>query len=68
MLEIHPEYLVDKEKHTKAVILPLSDWEKIVEELEELDDIREYDRAKAACQESIPFEQAVHEIEGRHDA
>jgi hypothetical protein len=31
--------------------------------LEELDDIRAYDQAKAGQQETIPFEQAVREIQ-----
>jgi hypothetical protein len=37
---------------------------RIVEDLEELDDIRAYDRAKAGPSETIPFDQAVSEIKG----
>jgi len=44
----------------------MAEWERIVEELEELDDIRAYDEAKSDPQEAIPFEQAVREVhEGR---
>ena len=68
MLTIHPEFVVDKEQRTRAVLLPMGDWEKVIEELEELDDIREYDRAKSASQESVPFDQAVHEIQEGYDA
>jgi hypothetical protein len=35
----------------------------LLEELEELESIRAYDRAKAQADEVIPFEQAVAEIE-----
>jgi hypothetical protein len=50
------------------VLLPMADWERIVEELDELDDIRAYDEAKAGPQETVPFEQAVREIEERREA
>jgi hypothetical protein len=33
-----------------------------MEELEELDDIRAYDLAKAGSQEAIPFRQAMQEL------
>ena len=67
MMELHPEYVVDKNKHPKAVLLPFDEWEKLTEELEELDDIRAYDTAKASSQQCIPFEQAVQEIEEGYD-
>ncbi|MBI2907414.1 MAG: hypothetical protein HYX92_07165 [Chloroflexi bacterium] len=62
MLTIHPEYLVDENQRRKAVVLSLAEWQQVVEELEELDDIRAYDKAKSGPQESVPFEQAVREI------
>ena len=68
MVTVHPEYVVDKDKHTKAVLLPISEWEQIVDALEELDDIRAYDEAKASPQDSIPFDQAVREIQEGNDA
>ena len=63
MVTVHPEYIVDEEKHTRAILLPISEWEEVMDELEELDDIRAYDEAKASSQDSIPFEQAVREIQ-----
>ncbi|MDM8565864.1 hypothetical protein QUF74_09450 [Candidatus Halobeggiatoa sp. HSG11] len=60
MIQIHPEYIFDKELRKKAVIIPSLEWDIIVSEMEELDDIRAYDAAKE--EESIPFEQAVDEI------
>lgn len=68
MANIHPEYVVDEKQRRKAVLLPLSEWNRILEDLEELDDIRAYDRAKAGSQESIPFEQAVREIRKESEA
>ncbi len=68
MLTLHPKYVVDSKKQPTAVLIPFSDWEKVVAELEELDDIRAYDKAKAASQKSIPFDQAVREIQAEYDA
>jgi len=63
MVALHPEYVVDEKQHRKSVLLPVAEWEQVVEELEELDDIRAFDAAKAGSQEAVPFEQAVHEIQ-----
>jgi PHD/YefM family antitoxin component YafN of YafNO toxin-antitoxin module len=68
MVTVHPEYVVDKDKHPKAVLLPISEWEEVMDALEELDDIRAYDEAKASPQDSVPFDQAVREIQEGHDA
>ncbi len=68
MLKINPQYVVDQKQRRKSVLLSLAEWERILEELEELDDIRAYDAAKKAPQESVPFEQAVREIEKEYEA
>lgn len=62
MISVHEEYLVDEAGNRKAVVLPLAAWQQIKEELEELDDIRAYDEAKAQPSEPVPFEQAMREI------
>jgi hypothetical protein len=62
---LHPQYVVDENRTPKAVLLPVDEWDCVVEDLEELDDIRAFDRAKAGPQDSIPFEQAVREIQER---
>ncbi len=62
MISFHEDYLVDEEGNRKAVVVPISDWEQIVDALEELEDIRAYDDAKGDSTEAIPFEQAISEI------
>ena len=62
MIALHPEYIIDQSEHKKAVILPFNEWEKLLAEIEELEDIRAYDNAKSDDDEIIPFEQAVEEI------
>ena len=63
MVTVHPEYVVDEQQHRKAVLLPVAEWERIVDELENLDDIRAFDAAKAGPQDTVPFENAVREIQ-----
>ena len=64
MIKVHPEYIVDEDLNRKSVVLPYAEWKSIVEEMEELDDIRAYDQAKNEPKDEIlPFEQAVKEIE-----
>lgn len=59
-------YVVDEDGERVEVILKVEDFERMLEELEELDDIRAYDRAKAEIErggdEAIPLEQAMREI------
>ena len=64
MKTVHPQYIVDENKKEKAVVLSINEWEVILDELEELDDIRAYDSVKRKNDEVIPFEEAVKEIEG----
>jgi len=68
MLKVHPEYTVDKKKHRRMVLLPEGEWKKVVEELEALDDIRIYDKAISKKTKTVPFEQAVREIQEDYEA
>jgi len=62
MIPLTPQFIVDRQQNRHSVVLSLPEWSLILEELEELEDIRAYDRAKAGPQEAVPFEQAVREI------
>ena len=62
MNTIHEEYLVDENGKRKAVVIPVSEWERIQEDIEELDDIRAYDEAKSEPSDPIPFGRAVEQI------
>jgi hypothetical protein len=68
MLTIHPEIVIDRKRKPRAVLLPYSEWNSIVADMEELEDIRAYDRAKARGGAAIPFEQAVKELRKRRSA
>ena len=59
-------YLVDENGERVGVLLDIEEYERLIEELEELSDIRAYDEAKAEIKregdEAIPLEQAMREI------
>jgi PHD/YefM family antitoxin component YafN of YafNO toxin-antitoxin module len=57
------QYVVDKNGNRVSVVLDVEEYQKLLQDLEELDSIRAYDRAKASGDQAIPFEQAVTEIE-----
>lgn len=60
------QYVVDENGKRVGVILPVEEYERMVEELENIEDVRLYDEAKAAQQrgefEVVPLEQAMQEI------
>lgn len=58
MIVTQTGYLVDEKGRRKAVLVPLEAWERILEALEELDDIRAYDEAKAQPS-PLPFDEAM---------
>ncbi len=62
MTALQEQYVTDHQGNRIGVFLDLKRFEEILGELEELDDIRAYDAAKALGEEAIPFEQAVAEI------
>lgn len=68
MIALHPQYLVDEGQNRTSVVLPLDEWELLMDELEELEDIRAYDSAKSEEQVALPFDQAVQEIREEYDS
>jgi hypothetical protein len=56
-------FLVDDEGHRLGVVLDITEYKKILEDLEDLESIRAYDAAKASDDDAIPFEQALTEIQ-----
>ena len=46
MLSVHPQFITDDAGKKISVILPVKEFKTIMEELEELEDIRLYDEAK----------------------
>jgi hypothetical protein len=63
MLQLKERFIVDKNGQRLGVLLDIEEYQRLLEELEELEAIRAYDAAKASGDEVLPLEQAVAEIE-----
>ncbi len=57
------QFITDNNGNKLAVILPIKQYNKMIDELEELEDIKLYDKAKKGKQEFIDADQAFKEIE-----
>lgn len=57
------KFVVDEKGNRIGVFLDISDYQKLLAELEELESVRAYDIAKSSKDETIPFEKAISEIE-----
>lgn len=63
MRELRERFVVNEKGKKVGVVLDIRAYRKLLEELEELESIRAYDRAKASGDEAIPFGKAVEEME-----
>lgn len=61
-------FLTDEEGNRVGILLEISEYHEMLEQLEELESIRAYDRAKASGDEAIPFEEAFREVLERRKA
>lgn len=60
-----PQYITDSKGKKLSVILPVKDYKKMMEDLEELEDIRLYDEAKKRKQVFIDADTAFKQIEAK---
>jgi len=57
------QFVVNERGEKVAVVLSIEEYEKILEELEDFEDIRACNEAKALGETPIPLEQALANIE-----
>jgi hypothetical protein len=57
------QYVSDQKGKTKAVIIPIRDFKKIKEDLDEFEAIKEYDKTKAENLPFRPLKDALKDIE-----
>ncbi|HWB62725.1 MAG TPA: hypothetical protein VG603_04370 [Chitinophagales bacterium] len=55
-LHVKPQYVTDYRGKKLSVLLSINDYKKIIEKLEELHDLRLYDKVKALKEEKISLE------------
>jgi PHD/YefM family antitoxin component YafN of YafNO toxin-antitoxin module len=57
--------IVDSKGNPKDIVMSIRDYRALLKDLEELESIRAYDKAKAVDDDVIPFEDAIKEIEDK---
>lgn len=46
MINIHPQFIKDDNGQNSLVVLPIKEFDNLIEELESLEDVKLYDQAK----------------------
>jgi hypothetical protein len=64
-MTLHPKFITANNGNKDAVILPINEYNRLLEELEDMEDIRLYDEAKAANEPSIPIDEAFKILDAR---
>ena len=57
MKAIQPHYITDAQGKRISVVLSLRQWQHVLEKLEELEDIRQYDQVKARQEPTMPLDE-----------
>lgn len=65
MLAVHPQFITDNTGKKISVVLPMKEFKNLMAELEELEDIKLYDQAKASGEPSVPIDEAFRIIEAK---
>ena len=65
MISVHPQYITDNNGKKLSVILGMQEFKNIMDELEDLEDIRLFDEGKADKEPSIPIDEAFKIIEAK---
>ena len=55
LLLVKPQYITNDQGEKISVILPLDEYERMVNELEDIDDVRLFDEAKKDTSPSTPL-------------
>ena len=56
---IEPQYITDKKGNKLSVVLSFKEYKKLLEEIEEAEDIKLYDAVKSRNEPSISFDEYV---------
>ena len=66
VLKQEPQYITDKKGKKISVVISIAEYKKMIEELEELEDIMLYDTVKAKKEKTIPFSQYLQRRRKKH--
>jgi PHD/YefM family antitoxin component YafN of YafNO toxin-antitoxin module len=56
-------FVTDKRGNKVAVLVPIKSYNKMLEDLQEIEDIKAYDKIMSRKQQFIPLDKAIEQIE-----
>ncbi len=59
------QFITNDKGKKVAVIIPIADYERIIEKLEMLADIKAYDEVNSVNEPFVPYGKAIKQIEGK---
>ena len=62
-MTVNPQYITDRKGKKISAVIPIKEFKTIMEELEELEDIKHYDEVKKSKEPSIAIDDAFKMIE-----
>ena len=62
-MQLKEKYVTDEQGKRIGILLGIEEYQKLLEQLEELESIQAYDNSILLNEEEIPFEVVVSEIE-----
>ena len=62
MLTIDPKFITDRAGNKISVVLPIKDFEAMMEQLDDIEDAHLYDAAKKSKEPTIPIDEAFEMI------
>ena len=65
MNAVRPQFINNLKGHREWVVLPVKEFDLIMEELEEIEDIRLYDKIKSSKQEYLPAQEVFQTIDAK---
>lgn len=65
MITVNPNYITDNAGKKISVVLTIKEFKELMEELEEMDDIKLYDEAQKPIEPSVPIDDAFKGIEAK---
>ncbi len=60
-----PQYITDSKGKKVSVVLPIRQYQQMLEDLEELEDLRLYDSVKSRNEKTIPFTEYLKQRRGK---
>jgi hypothetical protein len=67
MIKVKEKIVLDEKGRKVLVILDAKDYKRLLNYIEDIEDVIAYDKAKLTKSKVVPFEQAVKEIETKYE-